>query len=59
MEWQSQRDFVYGEFFPFGEEYFGTPSKILLQDQIIFLGSKITTICLQYEMVIKILYFMF
>jgi len=27
MEWQSQRDFVYGEFLPFGEEYFG---KIIL-----------------------------
>lgn len=40
MEWQSQRDFVYGEFLPLGEEYFGTPSKTLLQDQIIFLNSQ-------------------
>jgi hypothetical protein len=24
MQWQSQRDFVYGELLPFGEEYFGT-----------------------------------
>jgi hypothetical protein len=24
MEWQSQRDFVDGEFLPFGEKYFGT-----------------------------------